>query len=150
MPSGNYPATAEEVLEPPVRFKRMTVDLIKQLASERPYRIDTEKFKELITELHVALDLVYNKQTELVFADNFAVDAPAGSSGSSHYTPAADRITLEGKASIVTYLHEYAHSLYGGCERRAVRWSLNLFRVGFPRSFARMNFRNHVAVRRER
>jgi hypothetical protein len=52
-------------------------------------------------------------------------------------------ITMRGRLSVVTYLHEFAHALGHG-ERGACRWSLNLFRRVFPAQFARLGTCGHT------
>jgi hypothetical protein len=75
------------------------------------------------------------------------VDVEAGThSGASNYRPACHTITLTGKLSVLTYLHEFAHAR-GADERQACRWSINLFRRCFPRSFARCRAVGHTLVR---
>jgi hypothetical protein len=69
-----------------------------------------------------------------------------GPSGDSGYSPALHRIALRGKLSVVTFLHEFGHARGFG-ERQACRWSLNLFRRCFPRSFARCTACGHVLLR---
>jgi hypothetical protein len=59
------------------------------------------------------------------------------------HTPILDLIALVGKLSVVTYLHELAHAR-GYDERQAVKWSVNLFRKVFPRSFARCQQEGHL------
>ena len=51
-----------------------------------------------------------------------------------------------GRLSVVTFLHEFGHALGYG-ERGACRWSINLFRRCFPRSFARCRQAGHTLVR---
>jgi hypothetical protein len=84
--------------------------------------------------LHNSLNGIYGKSSRLV-NDVVVVNSSAGSSGSSYFSPSENEIHLSGKLSVVTYLHEYAHTL-GKDERQAVRWSLNLFRQVFPDKFA--------------
>jgi hypothetical protein len=55
--------------------------------------------------------------------------------------PAA--ITMRGKLSVVTFLHEFAHAL-GRDERGACRWSINLFRRAFPEQYARLQADGHT------
>ena len=52
-------------------------------------------------------------------------------------------ITMRGRLSVVTYLHEFAHALGRG-ERGACRWSLNLFRRVFPEQCARLRADGHT------
>jgi hypothetical protein len=127
----NYPATVAEVLDPPVRFRPAVTEAVNRFALSKPYCGDLEQRKAKFLTLHHDLCAIYGKQTQLMFD---AIDG--GDSGASFYLPATDSITLAGKLSVVTYLHEFAHVL-GRDERGAVRWSVNLFRLCFPRSFAR-------------
>jgi len=52
-------------------------------------------------------------------------------------------ITMRGKLSVVTFLHEFAHAL-GRDERGACRWSINLFRSVFPEQYARLRADGHT------
>ncbi len=126
----NYPATVAEVLDPPVRFRPAVLATVRRFARSKPYRGSLEQRKDKFLALHRDLCRVYGKRTRLTFGD-----LDGGDSGSSHYRHSADEITLCGKLSVVTMLHEFAHAL-GRDERGAVRWSVNLFRTCFPRSFA--------------
>ena len=99
------------------------------------------KGKAKFAALHAELCRAYGKTTTLGFSRLDESD-----SGSSHYRPAADSITLCGRLSVVTYLHEFAHAL-GRDEQGAVRWSVSLFRIGFPRSFARCGRDGHMLRR---
>lgn len=56
-------------------------------------------------------------------------------SSRSNYNPSEHAITLCGRWSLLTLLHEYAHSRFGNSERKAVKWSVNLFRKAFPEKF---------------
>ena len=128
----DYPETVAEVLDPPVAFRRETLQAVKRLKRSKPWRASEDERKTTFERLHADLCLAYGgKQTRLVFGF-----LDGGDSGGSHYRPSTDTITLCGRLSVVTYLHEFAHAL-GRDERGAVRWSLNLFRQCFPRSFAR-------------
>ncbi len=137
----NYPATVAEVLDPPVRFRLAVLAAVKRFARSKPYRGNMEERKRKFLALHRDLCRVYGKRTRLTFGD-----LDGGDSGSSHYRPSADEITLCGKLSVVTMLHEFAHALSRD-ERGAVRWSVNLFRACFPRSFARCQTVGHTLRR---
>ncbi len=137
----NYPATVAEVLDPPVRFRPSVLAAVQRFARAKPYRGTRAERKAKFADLHDDLCAVYGKQTVLAFG---VLDG--GDSGASHYRPAADLITLCGRLSVVTYLHEFAHAL-GRDEREAVRWSTNLFRAVFPRSFARCGHSGHMLRR---
>ena len=139
--SPNYPATVNEVLNPPVRFKTATLEAVKQFARSRPWRGTLEERKAKFSSLHAALCAVYGRVTTLTFGE-----LDGGDSGSSHYSPAKNEIVLCGNLSVVTFLHEFAHAL-GRDERGAVRWSVSLFRLCFSRSFARCRHDGHMVRR---
>jgi hypothetical protein len=137
----NYPRALAEVLDPPVRFRPAVIDAVMCFAHSKPYRGTIDERQQKFIALHRGLSALYAKSTTLTFGKLDDTD-----SGSSHYSPVSDEITLIGKLSVVTYLHEFAHCL-GRDERQAVRWSANLFRHCFPRSFARCVAEGHMLRR---
>jgi hypothetical protein len=64
-------------------------------------------------------------------------DLGGGDSTKSYYNRSSHTIHMTGKLSVITALHEFAHAM-GRNERGAVKWSVNLYRVTFPRLFASM------------
>ena len=136
-----YPQSVAEVLDPPVRFRSATSMAVKRFAMSRPWRGTIEQRKAKFRRLHRRLCRVYDKGTRLRFGP---LDGEC--SGGSFYSPHDDLIELSGGLSVVTYLHEFAHALGRG-ERGACRWSLNLFRECFPRSFARCEHEGHMLRR---
>lgn len=137
--SSEYPATAKEVLNPPVVFRQSVVDAMKVFKAEKPYRGSLEERMGKFMRLHQKLNAIYSKNTRLVFDSIGDED-----SGSSHYNQPNDSIVLQGKMSIITYLHEYSHVINGRSEKKAVRWSLNLFRKTFPKLFEKLKFEGYV------
>ena len=136
----NYPRDGADVLDNAMRFKRVTRRAIARFARSRPWRGTSEERCRKFRTLHNALCRIYHKNTALVF-----MNVERFSSGYSSYSPQHDTITLMGRLSVVTYLHEFAHAL-GRDERGACRWSLNLFKRLFPRSFRRCRFCGHMLV----
>jgi hypothetical protein len=139
----NYPATVAEVLDPAIRFKPAALRAVRAFARSKPWRGTVArrkgKFRRLNRQLAAAYGIV---RPRLVFV---GVEAGAPS-GASNYQPLSHTITLAGKLSVLTYLHVFAHAR-GADERQACRWSLNLFRRCFPRSFARCRPVGHTLVR---
>jgi hypothetical protein len=133
MPRNNYPATVAEMIGPVV-YRRETLAAVRDYARSKPWRGDG---KAKMQSLHVRLCEIYGTRAELVFDPR----RPAC------FIPALRRIVLP-KVSVVSYLHEFAHARFGSCERRACRWSINLFRRCFPRSFARCRQVGHTLQRR--
>jgi len=140
----NYPQTVAEILGD-VKYKPAALRAVRTFARSRPWRgtAHLRRYKWGMT--HADLCEVYGVRVGLVFADN-REQLP---SGASHYNPITRQIVLNGRLSVVTYLHEFAHAL-GKDERQACRWSINLFRRCFPRSFARCTQSMHMLLRPDR
>ena len=60
------------------------------------------------------------------------------SSGASQYIQETHTIIMRGKLSIITFLHECAHAVYGYDEHMSRVWSINLFKRVYPKAFARL------------
>lgn len=138
----NYPRTVREVLSD-MKFKPAALRAVRAFAWSKPWRGTIAERKAKFRRLNRDLARAYGlPKPRLVFhhveADRF--------SGASCYRPAVHTITLAGRLSVVTFLHEFAHAR-GYDERQACRWSLNLFRRVFPRSFARCQSDAHTLVR---
>lgn len=66
-----------------------------------------------------------------------------GSSESSNYISETRTITMVGRLSIITLLHEFAHAInLSGGEEFARKWSLCLFKTVYPRAFERLDMAN--------
>jgi len=66
-----------------------------------------------------------------------------GSSGSSYYNLANHSITINGKFSVITFIHEFGHSR-GFDEIDTTMWSVNLFKRIFPVSFSKLQGQGHM------
>lgn len=136
--TSNYPRSVNEVLDRQIRFRKSTVLAVNRFMLSGPWSGSLNERKQKFLELHHDLCRIYDKRTTLRFG---ALNG--GSSGNSSYARAVDVITLRGKLSVVTYLHEFAHAL-GRDERDACRWSVNLFAKYFPEQFARCSRHGHM------
>jgi hypothetical protein len=135
----NYP-TKEEIINPVVTFKTATKQAVKTWR-ENVWKLakgqdDAARFTAL-TSLVYALNAVYG-QTVALTTD---LTLP-----SSCYTPGTNTIILN-KPSIITTLHEYAHALFGTSEKKACRWSVQLFAKIWPKSFARLEWNGHTLIK---
>jgi len=137
----DYPLTAAEVLDPAMTFRPGVLAAVRRAARSKLWRGSLEKRKAKLQSLHDGLCCLYSKSTKLEFG---VIDGSC--SGSSYYRRSTDTISLSGKLSVVTFLHEFAHAL-GRDEFGACRWSINLFRRCFPRSYARTTCEGHVLRR---
>ena len=141
----DYPDTVIEILSPTKRFRPASLKAVREFAERRPWSGTVEERKQKFRFLNRALAAAYDiHEPELVFE---TIDGRS-SSGASYYVPSQHQIHLVGRLSVVTYLHEFAHSM-GHDERKATRWSVNLFRRCFPQQFARLIHRGHMLLRPE-
>lgn len=146
MPSRDYPATVAEVLDERLTFRRATLRALRRFARAKPWRGTECERVAKFNLLHADLCRVYFPDGEaLVPFLRFGNFYPRAHSGASYYLPACREIYLTGRLSVITYLHEFAHALGRG-ERGACRWSINLFRHCFPRSFSRCAFHGHMVL----
>lgn len=135
-----YPSNVEEALGRPLKFRRDTLAAMRAFAASRPWRGTFEECGQKFRTCHADLCRVYDVNPSLVIDFDESSD-----SGGSTYDPVAKVITLRGRLSVVTFLHEWGHVLKGHSEFEACRWSLRLFQRCFPRSWSRLRFDGHMA-----
>jgi hypothetical protein len=140
-----YPATVAEILDDRMTFRPAALRALRAFRRARPWRgTAPERFAKL-RALNTALADAYGIAEPLLVP--FLIDATAESNGICRRQPGGRcEIILIGRLSVVTYLHEFGHARGFG-ERQATRWSVNLFRRIFPRSYARLQHVGHRLVR---
>jgi hypothetical protein len=134
-----YPPTLSAALGQPLKFPAATLKAVKTFARSKPWRGTLEERQLKFRQLHADLCRVYSVNPTLVIEGD-----GTGDSGGSSYSPESKVITLTGRLSVITFLHEWGHCLRGHSEFEACRWSLRLFQRCFPRSFARLRWEGHV------
>jgi len=127
----NYPHSIAEVIDDAMIFRPEILEVAEKFKGTHPWRGTINERKAKFAALHADLCQIFGKRTTLGFG---RIDGSP--SDNSSYCRCADTITLRGRLSVVTYLHEFAHAL-GLDERGACEWSLNLFRQIFPKIFSR-------------
>jgi len=145
LPRNNHHANWVGLINDDMKFKRGVLKAVKRFAESKPYRGNREAKEAKYRALLADLNAVYGLDVNVEFDADWDTDK---SSGASRCYIATGYIVLSGRASVVTFLHEFAHALHGFCERRAVKWSMNLYKRTFPRSFAKLatNGNNHMAT----
>ena len=134
----NYPATVNEVLNDRATYNPAALRAVREFARSKPWRGSHTARVVKFQTLHRALSNAYAiVQPELRFEPL--------NRGSSYYQPGTNAIVLCGRLSVVTYLHEFGHAR-GFDERQTCRWSINLFRRCFPRSYASCRHDGHMLV----
>jgi hypothetical protein len=134
-----YP-NQEEILNGEINFKSKTVNTIKEWKKTN-FKGWKEKQNEdqisLLKELLLQLATVYEKPVEVI------TDAEK-----YHYNPTTKTIGIcHNHPSIISSLHEFAHHILGRNEKKACRWSVQLFKKVFPKAFARLSFQGHLLVK---
>lgn len=124
-----YP-TPEQILNPPIRFRPDTINLLLNWNYRHQPR------EEDIIELIDGLCDLYGRPC-----------AGVTFQGPSRHVISEQRIYLD-KPSVVTALHELAHHLFGPSERRACRWSVQLYKTAWPLKFKQLSFRGHLLVKK--
>ena len=138
-----YPATMAENIKD-VKFKKGAVAALRKFKAKKTFKLDVPGRLEALGELLEDLSKVYD-----IECPGFeAVNINGGHSGDSYYHRLQHKIVMQGKLSIITLLHEFAHARGKG-ERGACVFSLNLFKRVYPKQFEKLDGRNHCAVRRE-
>ncbi len=128
-----YPATVAECIDDSMRFNPAAFRAVRRLARSKPWQGDAEMRRAKLYACGRELAAAYGIHVPHVTCNPGLPDC---------YVPAECRINLSPRLSVVTFLHEFAHHLQHcrrgrTTERFACRWSINLFKRCFPRSFAR-------------
>ena len=139
----DYPQSIDGLIDANMVFPAAVMEAVEAFAGSKPWRGDLEtrrmKFQKLNADLATATGVT---SPTLTFSGN-----DHGDSGNSCYSRELNVIGLDGKLSVITFLHEWGHVIHGSSEVDACRWSLNLFQRCFPWSWARLRFEGHMARR---
>lgn len=127
-------------------YRPETIEMMKKFRDEikpfRPKEYSLENIKEREKKwewLAKQISTIYQYPTPKVLVGNITERSwvTDGSSSSSSYNRMNNVITINGKFSLITFLHEISHSR-GFDEVDAILWSTNLFKRIFPVSFSRL------------
>lgn len=94
--------------------------------------------RSAINKLTRILNAIFGKHVLLIYVE----EAP-----SCCYMRLLNTIVLNKSLSIISFLHEYGHALYGNSELKACRFSVHLFKDAFPKSYAKLQWRGHMLVK---
>ncbi len=136
--ANKYP-TKKEILSPKIDFKDETIECLKKW---KPIWIKNRnkntKIKiETIGLLIINLTKIYEKTITIRYDP---------STKSSYYNSKKETIVLN-KPSILTALHEFAHHIKGPSEKKACRWSVQLFKIVFYKSYKQLNWKGHMLIK---
>ena len=134
-----YPKSAIGLIEEVV-YPEKVVDAIKEYRSHHIWKIPLKEKISYTKKLFYELCKIYKIDGNIVFR----IDETADDSFRSFCSGVT--VVLVGKFSVITFLHEFGH-LLGGDETEAVRWSINLFKKIFPRSFSQLTESGHLLLK---
>ena len=135
----NYPSSVDEVLDSAVCFRPVALRAVRRFSRSEPWRGTLVERWQKIQRFNRALAAAYGIEPPMLILRGNG----KGDSGASCYVPLLHTIILRGRLSVVTFLHEFAHARGMG-EQRACRWSLNLFRRCFSKSWKKIQYDDHV------
>jgi hypothetical protein len=132
-----YP-TRQEILNTNVTVKTKTIRELKKWIKQIWPRTGTSKEKRIaLVKLIRILNKIYDNDVKITFYKS-----------SCHYVPKEHRINIDQSLSIVSTLHEYAHSLFGSSEVTACQWSVHVFKLIAPRSFNNLKWKGHMLIKK--
>jgi len=147
MPGREYPRTVAECLDGGFRYRRGVVAATRAFKRSGPWRGTLAEREQKFALLNGALAEVYGIPAPKLRFESIDGSFSGASSCLRRTAGEPAIITMRGRLSVVTYLHEFAHALGHG-ERGGCRWSINLFRRVFPAQFARLGTNGHTLRRR--
>lgn len=141
--SKKYPSP-EEIMNPIVAFKPVTVNAVMDWKLNFFPNWNTKSNEEKLT----ALEYLIQKLC-VVYGENVGVNKY-----SDRFSFSGDENTInldKENPSIVSTLHEFRHKINGSSEASACRWSVQLFKKCFPKSFDKLMFKpgTHLLIRKE-
>jgi hypothetical protein len=153
------PQTIEELTDESVRFPAPVLAAVRELARSKPWEGSFDRRYEALSRCCSKMFKAYDAEAwQLVH-----VGSRTGCSGRSRLHVKLKRIELTGRLSVVTMLHLFGKARdvaeFGTDRRgrptaqdsvRAIKWSANLFRRCFPKSFAHCRVVNGLLINDQR
>jgi len=142
-PSGSaanpYPRTVAEVLDDSMEVPPELDAAMRRFRASKAFRGTPAERTQKLRSLYAEVCAIYHIDSPELLVKPGALDC---------YIPSLHRVELNrDRLSVITALHELGHVL-GKSEAQTCRWSLNLFRRYFPKSFAKLTPVGHMLVRR--
>lgn len=109
---------------------------LRAFKTSHPWRGTVEERKDKFRQLHDDLNGIYGRNVKLHFGVSEDVSRWTYS-GESFYRRSEDSITLKGKLSVITFLHEWGHALGMG-EIEAQQYATGHFKEVFPDEWSKL------------
>lgn len=127
-------------------YKSEVFGALREFKRLRPWSGSVAERKAKFERLHRRLCEIYRKEIRLRFRVPDEIGR-WGFSGDSDCNYSTNTITLRGRLSVVTFLHEWGHALGLHEQERAQAYAVELFRSVFPRQFAKLRLDGYCLVR---
>ncbi len=127
-----YPATLTDILDPGMMFNPNVLRAVKAFARAKPWQGTTDERKAKYLTLNTDLAAACGVEAPVL---RFHGVEQNRVSGGGCYNRDTHEIIVAFRLSFLTYLQLFA-THRGLSERQILRWSINLFKRCFPRSFA--------------
>lgn len=135
MPQMPYPP-AETFVDYSAAFSPAILTAVHDYARSKPWRGTRVDQLEKLQAFHDALVAAGEVTSDL--SDTPAPDHLTGQGlALCGYDSETDTVHVAERVSVVSYLYAIAAQIVGESHANRMRFAVNLFRVGFPRSFAR-------------
>lgn len=138
-----YP-TPEEIMKPEVPFKDDTLKAIMDWKLNFFPNWQKKSNEEKLSALEYLIQKLCGVYEEVVAVNKYGV--------SFSFEPGSNTIHMDKEnPSIISTLHEFRHKLNGADETSACRWSVQLFKRCFPKSFNKLMFKpgTHLLIRKQ-
>jgi len=140
MQQQDYPGSIDEILDDTVKYRKSLIKIMNRFKSFDPWDGTPAEKAAKLYWLHIRLCKIYDKKIYLSW-DPAIIMGVESKNGGGWYQHLDRHIHLYGKVSVLTFLHEWGHVLYGSSEYAACWWSINLFRKIFPKNFNKLRHR---------
>ena len=151
-----YPRTVAEVLRPNKTYKPGVILAVKKFKRAKTWKeVEGSPFAESAYSDIIEYRFACMKTLISELAEIYEMNVPVlvmdgitdnGNSGGSSYNTMSNTITMRGRLSIVTLLHEFGHARGFG-EKKACIFSINLFKRVFPKQYERLLTVKHTLRR---
>jgi hypothetical protein len=130
----DHPQSMEEVIDDEATYSADVLQAVRAYARSKPWQGTIAQRQAKLMALHLELCRIYDRPVELHF--NISSEGETDQAR-CRFMARSDSIVIGGRISVVNYLHTFAAAL-GKTSRSRFKWSVNLFRRCFPRSYANL------------
>jgi len=127
-----------------------TLEIVNVFKNSNPWQGNVEERGKKFQKCFEDLKKVYNKpKLKLIIS----VDSKISNwhtSAASYFDIRRKVIVLNGRLSVITFLHEFAHALNGHSEEKAREWSVDIFKEVFPDKFEKLNHNYNMYIKEKK